>query len=129
MSFLDDFKSFNFNEGTAYVSITKNGITFNKGTVIKLQYPEYVRLLINAEKKMIAIQICDSSTENAVTFCTKEKRNSKVLSIRWNGRDLLNTVSDMMGWNLNMQAFRAEGKLLAEDNAMLFDLTGAEELQ
>ncbi|MBQ7580002.1 MAG: hypothetical protein IJU39_01695 [Clostridia bacterium] len=129
MSFLDGFTSFNFNEGAPYVSITKNGMTFNKGTVMKLRCPEYVRLLINSDQRMIAIQPCESTTENATVFCSEERRNSKVLSIRWNGRDLLNTVSDMMDWDLSNHAFKVEGKPLVAENAMLFDLNKAEELK
>ena len=49
MSLLENFKPFNFNEGVPYVSITINGMTFNKSVIMKLEYPEYVRLLIDEE--------------------------------------------------------------------------------
>ena len=104
MSMLENFKPFNFNEGVPYVSITNNGITFNKSVVIKLDYPEFVVLLID---------------ENS-------KRN--VISVRWNGRDLLNTIQSMMGWELGKSGFRIDGVLLKEEHAMLFDLTTASTL-
>lgn len=129
MSILDGFTSFNFNEGAPYVSVTKNGITFNKGTVMKLQYPEYVVLFINPDTKQIAIQACDKDIENAVVFCSAEKRNNKVLSIRWNAKDLLNTVKEITGWDLSQKSYRAEGKLIVDEKAMLFDLSNAEELK
>ena len=47
MSLLENFKTFNFNEGVPYVSVTSNGITFNKDVVMKLDYPKYVVLLID----------------------------------------------------------------------------------
>lgn len=56
MSLLENFKPFNFNEGVPYVSITINGMTFNKSVIMKLEYPEYVRLLIDEETKRIAVQ-------------------------------------------------------------------------
>ena len=42
MSLLENFKPFNFNEGVPYVSITINGMTFNKSVIMKLEYPESV---------------------------------------------------------------------------------------
>lgn len=119
---LNGFKSFNFNEGAPYVSVTKNGVTFNRSVIMKLNYPEYVCLLINAETKQIAVQVSTKETENATAFCTPEKRISKVLSVRWNGRDLLNTLKDITGWELSNYGYRIEGKYLQKDNAILFDL-------
>jgi hypothetical protein len=51
-----------------------------------------------------------------------------VISVRWNGRDLLNTIQAMMGWDLSKGGFRIEGTLLKADHAMLFDLNAATEL-
>ena len=119
MTMLEGFKPFNFSEGVPYVSITNNGMTFNKSVVMKLDYPEQVVLLI-------AIQVCSPDTPNAASFY-KEKKNN-VISVRWNGRDLLNTIQAMMGWDLSKGGFRIEGTLLKADHAMLFDLNAAAEL-
>ncbi|WP_312612156.1 hypothetical protein [Oscillibacter sp.] len=127
MPALSGFKSFNFNEGVPYVSITSNGVTFNKSVVMKLDYPEYAVLLIDETSKRIAVQACDANTANAVQFFREKK--SKVISVRWNGRDLLNTLQDMMNWNLHEGAYRVDGILLKEERAMLFDLTTASELK
>ena len=127
MSLLDSFKSFNFNEGVPYVSITNNGVTFNKSVVMKLDYPEYAVLLIDEKSKRIAIQSCAADTPNAVQFYKEKKSN--VISVRWNGRDLLNTLQGLMGWKLSEIAYRVDGVLLKEDHAMLFDLTKATELK
>lgn len=127
MSMLSGFKPFNFNEGVPYVSVTTNGVTFNKSVVMKLDYPEHVVLLIDEEGKRIAIQACDENTDNAAPFY-KPKKND-VISVRWNGRDLLNTLQAITGWNLNEKAFRVEGTLLKSERAMLFDLSKATELK
>lgn len=120
---LGSFRPFNFSEGAPYVSITTNGMTFNKSVVMKLGYPEYVVLLIDEESKRIAIQVCDKNMRNAAKFF-KEKK-SKVISVRWNGKDLLNTIEEITGWNLKLQGFRVYGVLLKEEQAMLFDLNTA----
>ncbi len=120
MSMLSGFTAFNFNEGVPYVSITPNGVTFNKSVVMKMEYPEYVVLLIDENSKRIAIQVCDESTPNAVRFY--KSKASGVISVRWNGKDLLNTIEAMMGWNLKETPYKADGILLKEEHAMIFDL-------
>lgn len=128
MSLLDNFKPFNFNEGVPYVSITNNGMTFNKSVIMKLEYPEHVRLLIDEETKRIAVQTCTQDTPNAAVFYNREKK-SNTLSVRWNGRDLLNTIQEITHWDLSKCGYRVDGVLLKEDQAMLFDLTHASELK
>lgn len=128
MSALEGFKAFNFNEGVPYVSVTNNGMTFNKSVIMKLDYPENVLLLIDEDTKRIAVQACTADTPNAAPFYNKGKKNN-VLSVRWNGRDLLNTVQNLMGWNLQERGYRIDGVLLKEDHAMLFDLNNAGELK
>ena len=123
MSLLENFKTFNFNEGVAYVSVTNNGITFNKAVVMKLDYPKFVVLLIDDDSRRIALQVCDEKTPNSVAFFKEKKSN--VISVRWNGRDLLNTIKTMMGWNLEKESYRTEGELIQEENAMIFDLNNA----
>lgn len=127
MSALSGFKSFNFNEGVSYVSVTSNGVTFNRSVLLKLGCPEHVVLLINEEAKQIAVQVCDENATNAVPFF-KEKKDG-VLSVRWNARDLLNSLSAMMGWDLSKKSYRIEGVLLKEENAILFDFSKASELK
>ena len=55
---LSKFKTFDFSEGVPFVSVTNNGLTFNKSVIMKMNYPLYVRLLINEEDKQIALQAC-----------------------------------------------------------------------
>lgn len=127
MSVLEGFKSFNFNEGMPSVSITSNGVTFNKAVTLKLGSPSHVVLLFNEDTKQMALQVCSENTENAVQYCRENTRG--VLSVRWSGRDLLNTIESMMGWNLEAHAFKVEGSLIRSENAILFDLEKASELK
>lgn len=126
MSMFDDFVAFNFEEGVPYVSITKNGVTFNKAVIMKLEYPEHVVLLINSDEKIIAIKRCPAEVPNSTTFY---KKNAKgILSVRWNAKDLLNTLQDITNWDLSQDAFRVDGCLVKEENAMIFDLKSAKKL-
>ena len=126
MSLLDGFKTFDFSEGFPYVSVTRNGVTFNKAVVVKLNYPSHVLLLINDETHQIAVQVCTEDNPKAVSFY-KEKK-SGLISGRWNGKDLMTTLSEMMTWNLDKQSFRIDGSLLKEENAMLFNFEEAKEI-
>ena len=56
----------------------------------------------------------------------KEDKKSNVLSVRWNGRDLLNTIKEMMNWDYSSESYKVAGTLLGEESAMLFDLENAE---
>ena len=127
MALLDDFKPFNFSEGVASVSITNNGMNFNQSVIKKLNYPTHVLLLIDEGTQRIAIKQCSEKDENAAPFYKAQKKNS--LSVRWNGRDLLNTISSMMDWQLQKVGYRVEGVLYREENAIVFDLTKAVELK
>lgn len=120
------FSPFDFDEGLPYVSVTKHGITFNKGVVLKLGKPSRVTLLINSNTKQIAICGCSEDTPRSNAFYKENNRG--VLSVRWNIKDLLNTIQDMMGWNLELEAYRVEGQLLKEEGAMLFDFNNAESI-
>ena len=128
MAVLDGFTTFNFSEGVPYVSVTSNGVTFNKSVVMTMGYPKYVVLLIDESGKRIAVQECEETTPNATEFYKQKK--SDVISVRWNGKDLLNTLQDMMGWKLDKNGgFRVSGTHLKDEKAMLFDLNTATELK
>lgn len=120
---LEGFTPFNFEEGVPYVSVTSNGVTFNKAVVLKLKQATHAVLLFDDERKLMAVQACDEETPNATQFY--KARASGVISVRWNAKDLLNTIQDMMGWDLSMESYRIDGVLLKAENAMLFDLTRA----
>lgn len=126
MSFLEGFQTFNFDEGVPYVSVTKNGVTFNKAVIMKMEYPKHVVLLINSSEKKIALKKCSEDMPNCVQFY--KKNDKKILSVRWNAKDLLNTLQDMMGWDLSQDAYRIDGTLIKEEEAMLFDFLSAKRL-
>ena len=120
---LSNFKTFDFSEGVPYISITSNGITFNKSVIMKMKYPTYVKLLINESDKQIADQACDEHDDKSVQFY-KEKSNG-VLSVRWNTKDLINTIARICDWDLSQLSYRVNGVLVPEMNLMLFDLNEA----
>jgi len=120
---LDGFKTISLTVGLPYISITENGVTFNKTSIVKLGRPSHVLLMINEDKKQIAVQPCDAENEDATPFLRSEGKS--VLSVRWNNKDLLNTLSKLMGWDLKECGYRVDGDYLNNENAMVFDLNTA----
>ena len=124
---LSNFKEFDFKEGVPYISVTNNGVTFNKSVVIKMGYPDFVKLLIDSSDCQIALQKCEESDDNSVQF-HKERKNG-VQSVRWNAKDLLNTISKITEWDLSQKSYRVTGEYYPEQEVMLFDLKDARELK
>lgn len=120
---LTKFKTFDFSEGVPYMSITSNGLTFNKSVIMKMNYPAFVKVLINEDEKQIAVQSCDENDDKATPFY-KEKANG-VLSVRMNSKDLTNTIARICDWDLKKLSFKVNGVYYPEASLMLFDLTDA----
>ena len=119
---LEGFKQYNMTIGTASVSITENGIAFSKTTIIKMDKVPYVKLLIDEEGKRSAIQKAWEDDEGAISFYN----NQKIVSVRWNNKELLKTIAKMMNWELSGNVYRVDGDYVAEEEAMIFDLKEAE---
>lgn len=118
---LEKFKKVNLTTGLPYMSITDNGITFSKNAVVKMGRPNYVVLLMNDDDKQIAIKVCDKEEESAIQFA----KSVKVINVRWNNKDFLNTLSKLMSWDLKEEGYRVLGEWYDNEQAMLFDLTKA----
>ena len=70
-----------------------------------------------------AVQTCEEDDDKSVQFY-KEKSNG-VLSVRWNAKDLINTIARLCDWDLRQTSYRVNGVLIPELNLMLFDLNEA----
>lgn len=117
---LENFKPYNLTIGLPAVSFTANGITFNKSAVTKIGKPSHVIFYINELDKQIAIVPCAKDDENATQFYKPNARN--VVSVRWNNKDLLNTIYSMMDWNLDTDNYKSNGNYYSKENVMIFDL-------
>ena len=118
---LEGFRKVNLTSGLPYVSITDNGITFSKNAVTKMGKPKNVVLLMNEEKKMIAVQICDANEEGSIQFF----KNIKSINVRINNKDFIYTLSRLMNWNIKEEGYRILGDWYENEQVMIFDLTKA----
>lgn len=125
---LDGFEPFSFGNTGPSVSITKNGVTFNKAAVEKIGKPQAVLLLINAQSKQFAIKKATTNDPSAVPFCAAAKKGTP--SVRWNSKELLRTISSMTGWDLMPKSDKSYKALAVYDkaeSALIFDLMTATE--
>lgn len=119
---LEGFKQYNMTIGTASVSVTENGIAFSKTAIVKMDKTPYVKLFIDEQNKRIAIQKTTEKDDGAIAFYNEQK----TVSVRWNNKELLKTLSKMMEWDLKGTVYKVDGDYLSDEEAMIFDLKDAE---
>ena len=119
---LDGFKQYNMSVGKSSVSITENGVSFSKTCVLKMEKCQYVRFFIDETNKRIAIQKAQKDDDGSIAFYN----NQKIISVRWNNKELLKTIAKMMELEFKGNVFRVDGDYVAEEEAMIFDLKEAE---
>ena len=120
---LDGFKKVQILQGNSFVSVTNNGINFNGNVVFHMQKTKYVTFLLNTDEKQIAIQKCDDKEEDKISFF-RDGSNWKN-GVRINNRELQQTITRMMNWDLDAYNYRADGIYSDNDDAMIFDLKNA----
>ena len=121
---LDDFEVFQTTNLGAVVSFTKNGATFNKVALERMNKAQCVTLLIQRSTKRFAIRQCAQTDANAMPFAAAIKPKSP--SIRWNNKEFQHIVCEMMDWDLDhCKGFKVVGEYLKGEKALLFDLKKA----
>ncbi|MDY4920930.1 MAG: hypothetical protein SO119_07675 [Phascolarctobacterium sp.] len=118
---LEGFEVYNMTIGTTSISISENGIGFSKAAVAKLNMAPYAKILIDRKGMRIAIQASVEKEDGSVPFY----RNQKSGSVRWNNKELLKTLSQMMKCDFNKKVYKIDGDYLPDEKAMIFDLKNA----
>lgn len=119
---LQGFKLYDLSIGPISLSVTSNGVAFSKTAVIRMEKCKYVTFYIDEIGQRVAIQRADEKDPGAAKFFDDSK---KTVSVRWNNQDLLNTISKIMGWDLERDTYKIIGEFWPEENAIMFDLTKA----
>jgi hypothetical protein len=127
MGLLDSFEVLENVTGAPYLSITKNGVSFNKCVLEKMGCPQYVKALIDRDGKRMAIVACDGKDRASRAFY-KDGRDTSY-GVRWNNYDLKQTIENMMGWDLLDGSWKVFGEFFRDDCAMIFDFMQAESMR
>lgn len=64
--------------GKTVMTVTDAAIRFNKATAEALDFPAYVKVLINEKTKQIAVTPADDKADNAVKFCKPNGKQAAV---------------------------------------------------
>lgn len=128
MGILEGFEVINLvhPKGNSVMTVTSSTMKFNKATAIELDYAPYIRVLVNAKDKKIAIQPCSDKDSNAVPFSNEEGKQTyaisvKVPAIQLEFRRMLSFESDG-----EKVSYSFDGTLYAEEKVIIYDLSKAE---
>lgn len=64
------------------MTVTSNSLKFNKATAVELNYAPYIKVLLNAKTRQIAIQPCSEKDPNAIKFSNEESKQTYAISIK-----------------------------------------------
>lgn len=120
---LEGFVEIPILQGSSFLSVTDNGLNFNKNVVKHMQRAESVKIFCNSSKKQIAIKKCDKNAENSIPFYRDEKNLTS--GVRFNNREVQQMIATMMDWNLSEYNYRADGFLADDGETMIFNLNCA----
>ena len=84
MEILKGFEVINLKQpkGESVMTVTSNSLKFNKATAVELNYAPYIRVLLNAKTRQIAIQTCSEKDPNAIKFSNEESKQTYAISIK-----------------------------------------------
>lgn len=123
---LSGFKEYNLSNGLPTMTISKNGISFSQTAVIRLRKPEFAEILINSVDEQVVVRAASKDNPNSAPFF---KTNKKIISVRWNYKDLIQTFEELMNWNVAEHTYKVEGSFSIDDNLILFDLRKFQEIK
>ena len=107
-------------KGDSVLTLTSTNLKFNKATAVELGYPAFVRMLVNAATKQVAIQPCSEKTKNAVPFSKDESKQTYAVVVKVPA--LLTAVRKLAGSNEGDGAISFNGVLYPNERTVIFDL-------
>lgn len=88
----------------------------NTACIRKIADFDYIQILVNPEKKKLAVRPCDESEKDSFRWCSStDKRTPKHITCRI----FFAKVFTLMGWNPNNR-YKLLGKLISSNNQFLF---------
>lgn len=109
------------------MTVTDSAIRFNKETAKALNYPAYVKVLINERSKRIAITPCEKGEANAVRF--SKEADKQLLSITVKTPKILDAVlpyfplEEADEGEVSYQAVK--GNFYKSENVVIFNVADA----
>ena len=124
---LAKFKGYDFVPGIATVTVAKHGMGFSKKAISELGNPDYVRLMINAEDKQLALIVASENEDGAIK-CMAGKEPNDNRNFRISAKDLLYKISQMMNCSFDELNYKIVGEFFNDGSVMLIDLKRASKI-
>lgn len=124
--YLEGFRVIDVAKGPSTMTIADSGVSFSQSAVLTLEKAEYVRLLVNEDKKLVAVQRAEKDDDHAMKFFNPKR---KVITVRWNYTELKGLISEMMNWDLQAHTYRAPGTYLHKNSALVFNFNHAKAIR
>ena len=109
------------------LTLNKNSLTFDKSIAEALGYSSHVKLLLDRDNKIFAIQACKPNSLKSIPFSKPESQQKGSVKIQYGA--IRNILRSLMGdkWKEDMR-YQFKGDLIPEKKAMIFELEKFEEL-
>lgn len=109
------------------VAFSQGKIAVNSACLKKLPNVDFAQILVNREKKMLAIRPCQESDIFSFQWCTHSAKDGKRRPRQVSGKMFFLKICSLMGWNLDYR-YKILGKLVRANNEylFLFDLEAAQ---
>lgn len=84
VAILEGFEVINLKQpkGESIMTVTSSSLKFNKATAVELNYAPYIRVLVNAKTRQVAIQPCSEKDPNAIKFSNEESKQTYAISVK-----------------------------------------------
>ena len=109
------------------MTVSGNMVKFNKATATELMHPEYVRMLIDAVNKQVAVQACSEKTRNAIPFSKGKGKQTYAITVKVPA--IVVAIQKLVPNMGAEDSLSFHGKLFAEDHAIIYDLTTGEQVK
>ncbi|MBD5561003.1 MAG: MerR family transcriptional regulator [Clostridia bacterium] len=121
---LSGFERFDIKQEPPKMTLTAEGVTFDKQVAEQLGNPQRVFFLVDDDLKRVAIQGCDPDDPEGVDFWDPDDASRE--KIRWHHKVLVEKLQQMGQFDLKNNNYVMAGYLLTQENAMFFDLNTAQ---
>lgn len=120
------FNGFQIVRSEFFSQLREPAITFSQGKIgvnsaclKKLPNVDYAQILVNREKKMLAIRPCQESDIFSFQWCSYRAKDGKRQPRQVTGKMFFLKICALMGWNLDYR-YKILGKLIRANNEYLF---------
>ena len=129
-SVLEGFKVINVNETSSKSQLTlfQDSMRFNKATAAELNFPGYIRLLINESNSgfKLAVEVCNGHCKEAIKFSELKEKQNYAINIKHPATMVMvRRFLDFSHEQDERVQYKVNGEIFVEENVIIYDLSEA----